>query len=261
MLGKLIKYEFRAIIKQFAIIWPAVLIIAVIVSLTASPISSSSDTDFYFILSLLYSSTMIGMSVLTMVFIINRFKKGLLGREGYLMFTLPVTTSELIVSKLLSSVITTVLSYIVGVVALALLTTAIGGFTIGEIIDSILNWSNNDYQSIFQMLLWLFVDLMEFILLIYVCVSLSHMIKKGSTVIAVVIFVLISSIVPSIESYILQTMELGFLSFDSVYSAVFNFDEYINGDAFSVSTIFSAAMVAIYYYVTKLILTKKLNLE
>ncbi len=61
-----------------------------------------------------------------LVFIIDRFYKGLLGNEGYLMFTLPVPSAAHIASKALTSMIFSVASAIVallsGVLLMAVLT-------------------------------------------------------------------------------------------------------------------------------------------
>lgn len=47
----------------------------------------------------------VAMGIFVLVFIIDRFYKGLLGNEGYLMFTLPVTSTAHIASKALTSMI------------------------------------------------------------------------------------------------------------------------------------------------------------
>ena len=47
----------------------------------------------------------VAIAVITALTIIQRFTRNLLGREGYLMHTLPVTPAQLILSKLISSMV------------------------------------------------------------------------------------------------------------------------------------------------------------
>ena len=57
----------------------------------------------------------VATGVLTLIFICERFYKGLLGDEGYLMFTLPASVSAHIGAKTLSALILELLSFLVAV--------------------------------------------------------------------------------------------------------------------------------------------------
>ena len=86
MLGKLIKYDLKALAKILAPLWGVLLVMGLIFG-----ISIRSNLDGI-------GNTMI---VFSLVVIWN----GLLQEEGYLMFTLPVTTRSLILSKVISALI------------------------------------------------------------------------------------------------------------------------------------------------------------
>ena len=117
MFGKLLKYDFRSMLKQFAFIWPAALVLAVINRFTLNGLDSSSAVGETTagITMLVYVAILVAMFAVTMIFVIQRFFKGLLGDEGYLMHTLPVRPWELIGSKLLCAVATTLLSIVVAI--------------------------------------------------------------------------------------------------------------------------------------------------
>ena len=68
-----------------------------------------------FIPAMLYVALCIAVVVLAIVFIIQRFYNGLLKDEGYLMFTLPVKTWQLIKAKGLTALIVTVISGVIGI--------------------------------------------------------------------------------------------------------------------------------------------------
>lgn len=127
MLFKLLKYDFRSMWKQFSIIWPAALIIGLINRFTL-PFSSDSGANWVVsqewmsIISItLFFGVMFSMFVASVVFVLTRFYRGLLGDEGYLMHTLPVHPWQLVLSKLLCALVVTVVNTVVAVLALFLM--------------------------------------------------------------------------------------------------------------------------------------------
>ena len=92
MFGRLLKYDFRSMFKQFGFIWPAALLLALVNHFTLSGLDSTSavgETTAGMAM-LVYVAILMAMFIITMIFVIQRFFKGLLGDEGYLMHTLPV---------------------------------------------------------------------------------------------------------------------------------------------------------------------------
>ena len=104
MLGKLLKYDFRSMWKQFSVIWPAALILAFLNRFTMFGMDNPGGSAFgewMGVISMgLFGGVCFTMVILSAVFVLTRFYKGLLGDEGYLMHTLPVKPWMLIVSKL-----------------------------------------------------------------------------------------------------------------------------------------------------------------
>ena len=119
MFGKLLKYDFRSMFKQFAFVWPAALALALVNHFTINGIDSSSSVGETTagIAMMIYVAILMAMFIIALIFTIQRFFKGLLGDEGYLMHTLPVKPWQLITSKLLCAVVTTMLSVIVAIVS------------------------------------------------------------------------------------------------------------------------------------------------
>lgn len=119
MLGKLLKYELKATSRSFLPFLGAILVLSVINKLSNVLISGKSwISDLpVFLLTFLYIAMIMAASIFCIILTVQRFYKGLLGREGYLMFTLPVTAAENILSKgiaalvwMLATVLTTFLS-------------------------------------------------------------------------------------------------------------------------------------------------------
>ena len=108
MLGKLMKYEFRATAIYFLPIYAMLILVSGLryaVSLITEKFSGSYPVFSTFGLSAAYFLLAFGLAVTTFVVIIIRFYKNLLGAEGYLMFTLPVSISQNILAKLIPAVV------------------------------------------------------------------------------------------------------------------------------------------------------------
>ena len=127
MLGKLLKYDFRAMWKQFSMIWLVALVIALINRFTLPFNQGGSDgaggeNELLAVITIsVFMGVMCAMFVVAMVFVLTRFYRGLLGDEGYRMHTLPVKTWQLVLSKLICAVVVTVISVAVSILAMFLM--------------------------------------------------------------------------------------------------------------------------------------------
>ena len=92
---KLLKYEWKACARTCLPLY-GVLILMSLISRILYVIPKNASLDFMLpaIGSMLYMGVMMAAFVVTAVILIQRFYKNLLGSEGYLMFTLPVTVSQ-----------------------------------------------------------------------------------------------------------------------------------------------------------------------
>ena len=110
MLLRLLKYDFRAMWKQFSLIWGAALALALANRFSIfwdvdDHAIGLSDTTTSGITVFAFMSVITAMFVIAVIFVVNRFSKGLLGGEGYLMFTLPVRSWQLVLSKLICALV------------------------------------------------------------------------------------------------------------------------------------------------------------
>ena len=106
MLGKLIKYEFKACGRVFFPIYLVILILSIInriysqygfiQSLKNNLSQKGSLLGVQGILTVVLLALFVSLFVITIIFTIQRFKKSLLEDEGYLIFTLPVSSRNII---------------------------------------------------------------------------------------------------------------------------------------------------------------------
>ena len=108
MLGKLLKQDFRATARIMLPLYVAVPVLGLFTNLINH--LCENQTGFLLnaisaLVSFVFSLALIAAVVTTVVLMILRFYRNLMTDEGYLMFTLPVSTTELIFSKLIVSVV------------------------------------------------------------------------------------------------------------------------------------------------------------
>lgn len=103
---KLLKYEWKACARTCLPLY-GVLILMSLISRILYIIPKNASLDFMLpaIGYMLYMGVMMAAFVVTAVILIQRFYKNLLGSEGYLMFTLPVTVSQHLLSKTIIAVV------------------------------------------------------------------------------------------------------------------------------------------------------------
>ena len=92
MLKQLLKYEFKATGRTYGGLYLALVALAV---LSGFSLRSSSKDNFASLLLFAYMIVAVAVAVVSVMTIVTRFTRNLLGREGYLMHTLPVTESQL----------------------------------------------------------------------------------------------------------------------------------------------------------------------
>lgn len=122
MLKQLLKYEFKATKSLYFGLYLALALLSVVLGVSFRQehalAHSTSFQNLEVILMVLYLSVIFAIAVLCFVSTVQRFYKNLLGREGYLMHTLPVTETQLILSKLITSMVWVLCSGLVGIVCI-----------------------------------------------------------------------------------------------------------------------------------------------
>lgn len=98
MLKQLLKYEFKATKRRYFGLYLALALLSVVLGVTFRQehalAHSTSFQNLEVILMIVYVSVILAIAVLCFVNTIQRFYQNLLGREGYLMHTLPSSPSS-----------------------------------------------------------------------------------------------------------------------------------------------------------------------
>lgn len=143
MLKKLLKYDFKAILKY----WWIAAISSIVLSfgggwcITVFASEKELPTALYIVATLLIIVVVLGLlvfSILSVIFIFSRFYKNFFTDEGYLTFTLPVKRGQLLNSKLISSTVTMILTYLVLIIDIVIMLV----FALKDEIFSKVFWDN-----------------------------------------------------------------------------------------------------------------------
>jgi hypothetical protein len=139
MLRKLIKHEFFASYRRYLPFYITLLILALL-----NPLTNYSDDTFY-LNAILLSGAVIIVSVMTLFTIYNMIislGKRVYGKPGYLLFTLPVTTTDIMLSKIIVNFFWIICTVIVSIITFSVTFYFFDG----------------SFSSVFQMITLFFIE-------------------------------------------------------------------------------------------------------
>jgi hypothetical protein len=266
MLGKLLKYEIRATARIFLPLYAVLLVYAAIhkiISLLSAPKITAPEAISTFI----YVVLIVAVFVVTLVVMIQRFYKNLLSDEGYLMFTLPVKPWKHIVSKLLISMLWTVVSAIVTIISISIVVFE-KFFTIDfiqiiqkAISDSLSYMSVSAALFMVELLLAAIVALASSVLIIYASIAIGQLFNKHRILSSLGAFIVLSTV-----SQILITIVYAVPGFAFFRANASGANDLQAAEPFMHLFIWLFIIVvgllsAGYFIVTNRILSRRLNLE
>ncbi|MDR2537493.1 MAG: hypothetical protein LBC46_04220 [Treponema sp.] len=109
MLGKLLKYDFKAFLRTMLPFYLALMALSLLAGLSQDWVTADSTSETPLLL-IIWCIAMVVVLTMNVIMFIQRFRDNLLKDEGYLMFTLPVTKWQLLVSKALTALVSLVIS-------------------------------------------------------------------------------------------------------------------------------------------------------
>lgn len=261
MLGKLLKYELKSTARTFIPLYAAILVVAIVNGFTVG----TEMFEIQGIATLILGGLMVALFVITIVVIIQRFKKNLLEDEGYLMFTLPVSPKMLVLSKYIVSLIWAILSGIVAVGAflLVILISVRGEIGIDYFVQffdemhQILGTQGNWYIML-EVALLMLGGYSVFIFNIYLSLSMGQLsvFNKHRTAASFISFFVINIVISTIQSNFGTNIDLAsdvIVNGDNILSILSN--------GLAIGLIFYLIMIVCLFIGTSFILEKKLNLE
>jgi hypothetical protein len=267
MLGKLMKYELKATARTLIPLYISLLVFAIInkffigVGIADYPGFGSIP----FILSIFgYGFTMAAVFIVTFFVIIQRFYKNLLGDEGYLMNTLPITTTTNLTSKISISTLWTIVSSFVAVLSILIMTFKPDS-SVKFFHELFLAFSQGYaelgiqfYIAIIEIIVICLIFIVKSITMIYASISIGHLFNKHKILSSFGAFLVLNLITTTLISVLRLTDSSTFQSiFDSV-----NIQSFFHVHLFLIFIIlYNLVFFIAYFIINNYILKNKLNLE
>lgn len=272
MLGKLLKYELQAIQKKICPFYIAFFALAIFFSvflnITYTTLEDLSEKPIaFFLFVFIFYALIIALSVVTIITIVNRFRKSLLGKEGYLMFTLPVSVNTHLISKILSSTILCICNSIVIIVSFWLILGTqleireyfFVGFTFEDIKYIWCNFTEfMGFSAVHLIILYLIgiIGYMGYFLLtIYFSLAIGHTSKRNKFVLSFLVYIGINMALGTI----LQILLISFVLFAQDLTQQVILDSILPAMYLTCGVLILLDIG--FYFGTWAILKKKLNLE
>ena len=243
MFWNLVRYEFKNVNKWFLALYAAVLSLSVIIGIQGSSLSSTYYQDkgvvMLVFLSLVFGGLVITLSISTLILIIQRFKRSVYDRRGYLTLTLPVSEHQILSAKLLGAFVWSLASTVVFLFSLYIIISMIQP---DAFLSSFAEYMLKNYTDDFWLALISYIfNTLAGILCIYLSISIGQLFNEYRTALAVV-------------AYIAIQIVLGFvtlnLRIDFDYNWVLSFE------------IFKDLILSVGFYLgTYYILKNKVNLQ
>lgn len=279
MLKKLLKYEFQATARYFLPLYLLIIVLALLTRLTMSITIESNQllknllVDLPSVLmAFAYGAGLLSIGLVTLLLVVQRFYSNLLGREGYLMFTLPVTPVKLLWSKLLAALVWGIASAAAVVVSLIVLLADQNIFWyMRDFFGALLDLLSRGGTSVWMILLLgvavLLTSALHAYLQIYAAIVLGCQAKKYRILLGIVIYIGISmaeqflmgvgmtilALVPDFSMSLLYLFGYQQSTPEAVYSL---FNLVLTG-----LLVFNVVLGTGYYVLTWQMMKKRLNLE
>ncbi|MDR0377171.1 MAG: hypothetical protein LBH70_05195 [Spirochaetaceae bacterium] len=190
MLGKLLRYEFKALLRIMPALYLALQAPALAAGINSLRLGfSPATTDILEqgrITSVLYTIWPMMFSALIVVnlaLVILRFRDNFLKDEGYLMFTLPVPTWQLVASKATAALCTFLLTGIAGILSWLLFGLIIDPgnilkFTLLMFQQDLARWNGADYASLIIGAVISLTIIFQQLCLMYAAMTVSQLVPR-----------------------------------------------------------------------------------
>lgn len=264
MLGKLIKWEFRAKSGLFLGMYFFVLTCALISGIVGA-INERIGGGLFIntITSMCMIMTLIGvisMFAVIMIVSITRYYDNLVKDEGYLMHTLPVEAWQLHITKLVVPLVWLAVAVVIALLAMAAATRTM--FSFKDIFDAL--FKSEDASKIVGLIGYVVVAVISSFSVFYLCINLGSLstTNKGlMSFVAYIVLYIINQVVNTVAIFV--TMFMMFAGESDIMAAL-NSD--VPPEGFIEGVFVAAAMVGVigiivYNVISVHILKNKVNLE
>lgn len=268
MLTKLLKYEFKATGRIFLPMYVLLLVMAGANRLSWQISNWNSVWNNLIAVLLLTGYIFIfgGVFVGTFIVIAYRFYKNMYTDEGYLMFTLPVPVSRLLLSKLIAGFCWTVLSIVAACVSVFIMMIGYVQFSeffqeLGvfwnSFVEAMNSYAPHSWFLVGEVVVLAIIAIAGGILRIYAAFSIGQLTNKHRVLLSVGAYLGFGIVEQFLSTAGLMTIP--YLNYEIIFD---NLDSLMIADViFIVLILYQAVITAAYYVVSWILMKKRVNLQ
>ncbi|MGN1002543.1 MAG: hypothetical protein ACI4PC_07200 [Oscillospiraceae bacterium] len=275
MLGKLMKYEFKATARIFLPVY-AVLVALCLIGRIVGNFEELSDSIVFVIGVMLIAAAFCAVAVVTFVLIIKRFWDNLLGREGYLMHTLPAREWQHILAKLFTSAIWCLCSVLVALLAIFLLAgdairITFNGEFLGTLREMFAAFREHALLGVMirfvvETVVLLLIGCFAAILMMYLAMSIGQLVNRGRVWAAIGSYVGISILLSLLQDGLGELLDKGIHVVVTTEAGVSWMEVYREAIGAVNSTMLWAIVLCLveavaFFFATNYLLSRRLNLK
>ena len=268
MLGKVMKYEFKAIGRILPLFYIALIAASIFLAINLRFIPA--ETFFGMLIRTisgsLYGIILAATAIVTLVILISRYKKSMLGDSGYYMLTLPVKMETHILAKTFSATIWGFFSLVVSIITIMIIGTItyIGDIraVFYQMMEAFKSLTSNEKALgailILEFLILVILSLTKTALTIYAAMSFGQLSKNHPNLMAVVFYMGFNFIESMIATVILNVLDrVIFINqiFDKLIKDLKGLDIFM-----LILIILSTLICVVYFVITNLYMKKKLDI-
>lgn len=265
MLGKVMKYEFKAIGRILPLFYIALIAASVFLAINLRFIPA----DIFFgmlirtISGSLYGIILAATAIVTLVILISRYKKSMLGDSGYYMLTLPVKMETHILAKTFSATIWGFFSLVVSIITIMIIGTItyIGDIraVFYQMMEAFKSLTSNEKALgailILEFLILVILSLTKTALTIYAAMSFGQLSKNHPNLMAVVFYMGFNFIESMIATIILNILDKVIFINQILIKDLKGLDIFM-----LILIILSTLICVVYFVITNLYMKKKLDI-
>ena len=266
-MGKLMKYDLRAALRLFLPIWIGTLVLS---GINAIAINTSLNRE-HWVLNLLTNLTMIAnvlllvsVFVITLIYIVLRFYQSMLKDEGYLTFTLPVRVDSILWAKIFNGMILYGGTFLVFIASIFIFVSGslslddlpyiwrglMNTMTVGELIFTVM-------IAVVLVLVGLIASLLQ----MYAAMAIGQTAKKQKVFASVAAYIGINIAISTATSVIgTPVLVRGVVLWEKLPIASMR-EVHIAWLFMAVILVANAVLGAAFYFITRHMFSRKLNLE
>lgn len=276
MLVKLIAHEFKATWRILALLDAVLLVIGIagfilLHSLTlfrlpenASDARSAALVSSYFTWFIFYVIAVMAANIGTLIYLVVRYYRSLYSPEGYLTFTLPVATPDLLHARMITGYIWLCVAYLLTGLSLLLMFSGFFGslstllkeeFPLREIAEA---FSFIRAGGVFLTLLYAIVKPLSTLMVLYLCVSVGQLWQKHKIAGAILCYIGLHTLGRTVST--VTTFYSMFRSFGTDFMQTPDISSYYAGSILA-QLIACVIVVCASYLVIRYINEKHVNLD